>query len=151
MHGWDLAVATGQDSEADPELAEAVLAGRAAGRSRPSRAAGHVPFAAVVESAPGAGPTERLANWSGRPRPHRSVLDSRNGRVVVGRALGRGARSRHGDTPPSAIRGVGERAVATPIELFFDLVFVFALTQVTDLMAEDPTVEHVVRGVLISP
>ncbi|MCO1655054.1 low temperature requirement protein A [Pseudonocardia sp. S2-4] len=44
---------------------------------------------------------------------------------------------------------MGERAVATPIELFFDLVFVFALTRVTDWMAEDPTVVHVVRGILI--
>ncbi len=43
----------------------------------------------------------------------------------------------------------GERAAVTPLELFFDLVFVFALTQVTDLMAEEPTVGNVVRGVLM--
>ena len=41
-----------------------------------------------------------------------------------------------------------EKRVA-PLELFFDLVFVFALTRVTDWMAEDPTVVHVVRGILI--
>jgi low temperature requirement protein LtrA len=53
-------------------------------------------------------------------------------------------------TPRRArFEAVGERAVATPIELFFDLVFVFALTRVTDWMADDPTVERVVRGVLI--
>jgi low temperature requirement protein LtrA len=46
---------------------------------------------------------------------------------------------------------VGERAPVTTLELFFDLVFVFALTQVTTLMAhgETVTVGAVVRGVLI--
>jgi low temperature requirement protein LtrA len=53
-------------------------------------------------------------------------------------------------TPRRArVEATGERAIVTPLELFFDLVFVFALTQVTDLMAEDPTVGHVVRGVLM--
>lgn len=64
VHGWDLAVATGQDAEADPELAEAVLAG--AERIIPAEPrGGHVPFAPPVTPRPGAGPTERLANWSG--------------------------------------------------------------------------------------
>ncbi|OLT01644.1 low temperature requirement protein A [Pseudonocardia sp. CNS-004] len=44
---------------------------------------------------------------------------------------------------------VGERDVATPIELFFDLVFVFALTQVTEFMSEHAGVVDVLRGVLI--
>ena len=53
-------------------------------------------------------------------------------------------------TPRRArVEATGERTVVTPLELFFDLVFVFALTQVTDLMAEDPTVGHVLRGVLM--
>jgi low temperature requirement protein LtrA len=47
------------------------------------------------------------------------------------------------------IEAVTEKAAVTPLELFFDLVFVFALTRVTDWMAEDPTVESVLRGVLI--
>jgi low temperature requirement protein LtrA len=34
----------------------------------------------------------------------------------------------------------------TPLELFFDLVFVFALTQVTSLLADDPTWEGLLRG-----
>src|SRR6201999_871389 len=42
----------------------------------------------------------------------------------------------------------GERA-AEPLELFFDLVFVFALTQVTALMAEDPTWEGLFHGMLV--
>src|SRR6185295_10929503 len=40
-------------------------------------------------------------------------------------------------------------ARVTPLELFFDLVFVFALTQVTQLMADDLTGRGVLRGVLI--
>jgi low temperature requirement protein LtrA len=47
------------------------------------------------------------------------------------------------------VEATGERAAVTPLELFFDLVFVFAITQITDLMAEDPTVVHVLRGVLV--
>jgi uncharacterized protein (TIGR03086 family) len=67
VHGWDLAVATGQDSETDPELAEAILA--VAQRAIPAEPrGGHVPFAPPVEPGPGAGPTERLANWSGHRR-----------------------------------------------------------------------------------
>ena len=36
----------------------------------------------------------------------------------------------------------------TPLELFFDLVFVFAITQITSLMANDPTWGGVLRGML---
>ena len=42
----------------------------------------------------------------------------------------------------------GEQRV-TPLELFFDLVFVFAITQVTAFMAKDPTWEGLGRGLLI--
>ena len=38
---------------------------------------------------------------------------------------------------------------AATIELFFDLVFVFALTQVTAFMAKDPTAERLVQGMLV--
>ncbi|MGH3329265.1 MAG: low temperature requirement protein A [Streptomycetales bacterium] len=44
---------------------------------------------------------------------------------------------------------VDEGARVTSIELFFDLVFVFALTQVTALMAADPTAMGLVRGLLV--
>jgi low temperature requirement protein LtrA len=37
----------------------------------------------------------------------------------------------------------------TPLELFFDLVFVFALTQVTSALADDPTWGGVLRGMLL--
>jgi low temperature requirement protein LtrA len=47
------------------------------------------------------------------------------------------------------LEAVGERATVTPLELFFDLVFVFALTRVTDWMADDPSAVNIVRGVLI--
>ena len=53
-------------------------------------------------------------------------------------------------TPRRArVETTGERTAVTPLELFFDLVFVFAITQITDLMAEDPTVGDVFRGVLV--
>ncbi|HYH29453.1 MAG TPA: TIGR03086 family metal-binding protein [Pseudonocardia sp.] len=68
VHGWDLAVATGQDAEADPAVAEAALA--AMQRALPAEPrGGPVPFAAPVPAREGAGPTERLANWCGRTRP----------------------------------------------------------------------------------
>ena len=40
-------------------------------------------------------------------------------------------------------------ARVTPIELFFDLVFVFGLTQITTLMAHDVSVHGIVRGLLV--
>jgi low temperature requirement protein LtrA len=46
----------------------------------------------------------------------------------------------------------GESALedrVTPLELFFDLVFVFALTQVTLLMSEDPTWRGIGQGLLV--
>jgi low temperature requirement protein LtrA len=52
--------------------------------------------------------------------------------------------------PESA--GEGEDAFeekVTPLELFFDLVFVFAFTQVTGLMAANPTWEGVGQGMLV--
>jgi uncharacterized protein (TIGR03086 family) len=67
VHGWDLAVATGQPPEADADLAGTVLA--LAPRIIPAEPrGGHTPFAPAVEPAPDAGPTERLANWSGHRR-----------------------------------------------------------------------------------
>ena len=47
----------------------------------------------------------------------------------------------------TAVRREGDRV--TTLELFFDLVFVLALTQCTALMAADPTWHGLVRGVLV--
>ncbi|WP_374610793.1 TIGR03086 family metal-binding protein [Gordonia sp. (in: high G+C Gram-positive bacteria)] len=66
VHGWDLAVATGQPAEADPETAEATLAVAQQFIPAEIRTDPNVPFGVVVEPRPGAGPTERLANWTGR-------------------------------------------------------------------------------------
>jgi low temperature requirement protein LtrA len=42
-----------------------------------------------------------------------------------------------------------EEERVTPLELFFDLVFVLALTQCTALMADDPTWEGLAKGMLV--
>jgi low temperature requirement protein LtrA len=42
-----------------------------------------------------------------------------------------------------------ERESVTPLELFFDLVFVLALTQCTALMADNPTWEGLAKGMLV--
>jgi low temperature requirement protein LtrA len=47
----------------------------------------------------------------------------------------------------SAVMREGERV--TPLELFFDLVFVLALTQCTALMAAEPTWEGLAKGLLV--
>jgi low temperature requirement protein LtrA len=47
----------------------------------------------------------------------------------------------------SAVLRTGE--TVTPLELFFDLVYVLALTQCTQLMADDPTWEGLARGLLV--
>ncbi|MFF0271294.1 low temperature requirement protein A [Kribbella sp. NPDC004536] len=45
--------------------------------------------------------------------------------------------------------GTGADQSVTTLELFFDLVFVFALTQITELMAHDLTWHGVVRGLFL--
>ena len=47
------------------------------------------------------------------------------------------------------IRQGTQEAVVTPLELFFDLVFVFALTQVTAYMTHELSWHGVLRGVLV--
>ena len=49
----------------------------------------------------------------------------------------------------SLIRQDQEHATVTPLELFFDLVFVFALTQVTAFMADELSWEGILRGALL--
>ena len=39
-----------------------------------------------------------------------------------------------------------DQASVTPLELFFDLVFVFALTQVTAFMADEVSWHGILRG-----
>jgi low temperature requirement protein LtrA len=47
------------------------------------------------------------------------------------------------------IQAVAEDARVTPIELFFDLVFVFAITQVTALMSHELSSRGIIRGLLV--
>ncbi len=65
-HGWDLAKATGQPTELDPELATWTLA--IAQRILPPEPRGtqEIPFGPVVSAPPGAGPYTQLAAWLGR-------------------------------------------------------------------------------------
>jgi low temperature requirement protein LtrA len=69
--------------------------------------------------------------------------------------LGLGDAWSHATIPPVSnerhprLLPVEEEARVTPIELFFDLVFVFSLTQVTALMADDLTARGMVRALLV--
>lgn len=66
-HGWDLATATGQPSEAPHAVAQVgLLAAQQGLPEAPRGVEVGVPFGEVVPAAPDAGPTERLANWTGR-------------------------------------------------------------------------------------
>jgi low temperature requirement protein LtrA len=47
----------------------------------------------------------------------------------------------------SAVLREGERV--TPLELFFDLVFVLAITQCTQLMSDHPTWDGLGQGMLV--
>ena len=47
------------------------------------------------------------------------------------------------------VRADPHEASVSPLELFFDLVFVFALTQVTAFLADDPTFAQLGRGALM--
>ncbi len=47
------------------------------------------------------------------------------------------------------VRADPHEATVSPLELFFDLVFVFALTQVTGFLAEDPTFAQLGRGLVV--
>ena len=51
--------------------------------------------------------------------------------------------------PPEADEAVESEHRVRPIELFFDLVFVFAITQVTRFMADDPTWDGLGDGLLV--
>ena len=51
--------------------------------------------------------------------------------------------------PWRRIQPTTENTTVSPLELFFDLVFVFALTQVTAMMAEDLTWSGLLRGLLL--
>ena len=59
-------------------------------------------------------------------------------------------RERHcGRVATVSVAAVDHEHRVTPRELFFDLVFVFAFTQVATLLADDPTFAGIGRGVLV--
>jgi low temperature requirement protein LtrA len=51
--------------------------------------------------------------------------------------------------PDEAVGGRSDEHEVTPVELFFDLVFVFAITQVTRLFVQEPTWLGLLRGMLV--
>ena len=63
-HGWDLAVATGQETELDRELGAFAL--EVAKRSLPADGREGIPFGPVVEVPASAGTYAQLAAWLGR-------------------------------------------------------------------------------------
>ncbi len=65
MHGWDLATATGQQTELDPELATWTLA-LAQRILPPEPRGGEIPFGPVVPVGAEAGVYAQLAGWLGR-------------------------------------------------------------------------------------
>ncbi|MGI5217014.1 TIGR03086 family metal-binding protein [Nocardia sp. CA-290969] len=67
-HGWDLAVSTGQDAEADPALVAKAQAVADRALTDAFRGAG-APFGLRREPPAQAGPTERLAAFLGRSLP----------------------------------------------------------------------------------
>lgn len=66
-HGWDLAVATGQETELDQELGAFAL--EVSQRSLPAAGREGIPFGPVVAPPAGAGVYAQLAAWLGRARP----------------------------------------------------------------------------------
>jgi low temperature requirement protein LtrA len=50
---------------------------------------------------------------------------------------------------PRLTAALREREQVTPLELFFDLVFVLAITQCTQLISDDPSWDGVARGLLV--
>jgi uncharacterized protein (TIGR03086 family) len=65
-HGWDLAKATGQPAEGDPELAQWALATSKRILPPEIRGGDDVPFGPVVDAPADAGPYTQLAAWLGR-------------------------------------------------------------------------------------
>jgi uncharacterized protein (TIGR03086 family) len=65
-HAWDLAKATGQDTDLEPELAEQLLAGARQTISDEIRGEEPMPFAAEKDCPDGASAADRLAAFLGR-------------------------------------------------------------------------------------
>lgn len=66
VHGWDLAKATGQSTDLDPELAEALLARAKASIPDAFRGPEGAPFGPIAEAPAGATAADQLAAFLGR-------------------------------------------------------------------------------------
>src|SRR5688572_14553007 len=85
-----------------------------------------------------------LRGYACRPAPANVGTSRTSGHVLDAMPHDTEPHDRH-----PRLQAVSEDARVTPIELFFDLVFVFSLTQVTALMASDLTPMGIVRGLLV--
>jgi low temperature requirement protein LtrA len=103
-------------------------------------------------------PVRRCLPLTGTDRGVRSAAHLRpNGQEApTGQAVGGGPRRHyHGAIMTDAARDeqpdhhVESEHRVTVLELFFDLVFVFAITQVTSFLANDPTAAGLGRGILL--
>jgi low temperature requirement protein LtrA len=89
---------------------------------------------------PGRAQDNRLANFPSRKDGQSRVYNRKRGRLVSSSAPTR---------TPRMTAVLREEERVTPLELFFDLVFVLALTQCTALMAATPTWEGLAQGMLV--
>ncbi len=91
-------------------------------------------------------PTERQPQGACERRRRRQRVAASNQTVRDARAAGKIVSVR---AARSLMRQDLDQASVTPLELFFDLVFVFALTQVTAFMADELSWQGILRGVLV--
>lgn len=98
-----------------------------------------------------AGPGSEPVGWGGvtddDEQVHVSTLPATHPRPTPVRSSPMVSRAAPGGRRVGAVLRDGDKV--TPLELFFDLVFVLAITQCTALMAEDPTWEGLLRGLVV--
>jgi low temperature requirement protein LtrA len=93
---------------------------------------------AATPPSPARGPSKRSA--CSRAGPHRRTSLSLPAHLTV---------KRRAMPAPEREPARGDEHEVTPLELFFDLVFVFAITQVTKLLTSEPTSGRLLRGMLV--
>ena len=92
-------------------------------------------------------PATRVRDWgAGEVREQRRFRQQRRDHRLTGRGP-MATEARH--HLPRISAGLRESEQVTPLELFFDLVFVLAITQCTQLMSDHPTWTGVGQGIIV--